>query len=102
MRAIFALEFYLHFSQKNLSSLSKHDDILKYCCALEFLHAYSLIHDDLPCMDNDEYRRGELTVWKKYGEANAVLIGDTLNSLAFEILSRFDISFDIKPLLSYF
>jgi geranylgeranyl diphosphate synthase, type II len=41
-------------------------DIVKFCIALEFVHSYSLIHDDLPAMDNDEYRRGELTTWKKF------------------------------------
>jgi geranylgeranyl pyrophosphate synthase len=50
------------------------------------LHAYSLIHDDLPAMDNDDYRRWELTTWKKYWEANGILVWDLLNSLAFETL----------------
>jgi geranylgeranyl diphosphate synthase type II len=39
---------------------------MKFCISLELIHAFSLLHDDLPCMDNDEYRRGELTTWKKY------------------------------------
>jgi len=53
---------------------------------IEALHAYSLIHDDLPCMDDDDMRRGRPTVHKKYGEARAVLAGDALQSLAFELV----------------
>jgi geranylgeranyl diphosphate synthase type II len=56
-------------------------------CAIELLHAYSLVHDDLPCMDDDDFRRGKPTVHKKYGEAIAVLAGDALLTLAFELLS---------------
>ena len=55
-------------------------------CAVELIHAYSLVHDDLPCMDNDELRRGKPTVHKKYGEAQAMLVGDALQALAFEAL----------------
>ena len=55
--------------------------------AVECIHAYSLIHDDLPCMDNDIVRRGKLSTHKKYGEATAVLAGNSLLTLAFEILS---------------
>lgn len=60
--------------------------------AIELIHAYSLVHDDLPCMDNDEYRRGSLTVHKKFGEANAVLIGDALLTLAFSVLAESEYS----------
>jgi geranylgeranyl pyrophosphate synthase len=56
--------------------------------AVELLHAYTLVHDDLPCMDNDTVRRGQPTVWAKYGESTAVLAGDALQSLAFELLAR--------------
>lgn len=56
--------------------------------ALELLHTYSLIHDDLPCMDNDDYRRGQLTLHKKYDEATAVLTGDFLLTYPFQILSE--------------
>lgn len=55
--------------------------------AIEFVHAYSLIHDDLPCMDNSDTRRGQLSCHKKFGEAIAVLAGDALLTLAFEVLS---------------
>lgn len=57
---------------------------LPFACAIEMIHTYSLIHDDLPCMDNDDYRRGKLTNHKVYGEALAVLAGDGLLTLAFE------------------
>ena len=55
-----------------------------FACAVEMVHAYSLIHDDLPCMDDDDYRRGKLTNHKVYGEAVAVLAGDALHTKAFE------------------
>jgi len=102
IRAIFALEFYLMFSKKKLTDIKFWDDIVLFCISLELLHAYSLIHDDLPCMDNDEYRRGELTVWKKYWEASATLVWDLLNSLSFEILADFSDEVDLKVILAYF
>ena len=60
---------------------------LRVGCAIEAIHVYSLIHDDLPCMDDAELRRGKVTVHKAYGEAVAVLAGDSLHALAFEILA---------------
>jgi farnesyl diphosphate synthase len=60
---------------------------LRLGCAIEAIHVYSLIHDDLPCMDDAELRRGKTTVHKAFGEAAAVLAGDSLHALAFEILS---------------
>jgi len=57
-------------------------------CALEMIHAYSLVHDDLPCMDDDVLRRGKPTVHVAYDEATALLVGDALQTLAFEVLSR--------------
>lgn len=59
-----------------------------FAAAIEMIHTYSLIHDDLPCMDNDDYRRGRLTNHKIYGEATAVLAGDALLTAAFGYLSR--------------
>ncbi len=56
--------------------------------AVEAMHAYSLVHDDLPCMDDDDLRRGQLTVHVKWDEATAVLVGDALQALAFECLAR--------------
>ncbi|MXO90151.1 polyprenyl synthetase family protein [Altererythrobacter aquaemixtae] len=63
-------------------------------CALEAIHVYSLIHDDLPCMDDDDLRHGKLTLHKKFDEATAVLAGDSLHDLAFEILSDVETSGD--------
>jgi geranylgeranyl diphosphate synthase type II len=60
---------------------------LKPACILEIIHTYSMIHDDLPCMDNDDYRRGQLTVHRKYTEGHAVLTGDFLLTYAFELLA---------------
>lgn len=62
------------------------DYIAELACGVECIHNYSLVHDDLPCMDNDEYRHGQLAVHKKYGEGIGVLIGDALLNLAFEIM----------------
>ena len=64
------------------------EDALPFACALEMIHTYSLIHDDLPCMDNDDYRRGRLTNHKVFGEALAVLAGDGLLTAAFETASN--------------
>lgn len=60
---------------------------LRAACAVELIHAYSLVHDDMPCMDNDVLRRGKPTVHVKYGEAGALLAGDALQALAFELLT---------------
>jgi len=57
-------------------------------CAVEMIHAYSLVHDDMPCMDDDELRRGKPTVHVEYDEATALLVGDALQSLAFQLLSE--------------
>lgn len=63
------------------------DDVLDTACALELIHAYSLIHDDLPAMDDDDYRRGRLTNHKVFGEAIAILAGDALLTLAFRLIA---------------
>lgn len=63
------------------------ENILDGLIGIEFMHCYTLVHDDLPCMDNDILRRGKPTVWKQYGETMAVLVGDTLQTTAFERLS---------------
>ncbi|HHY63669.1 MAG TPA: polyprenyl synthetase family protein [Clostridiaceae bacterium] len=62
------------------------DYIMPYAAAIELIHTYSLIHDDLPCMDNDDFRRGKPTSHKVFGEAMAVLAGDGLLNLAYEIM----------------
>ena len=62
--------------------------ILQVAAAVECIHAYSLIHDDLPCMDNDNLRRGKLTTHKKFSESTAILAGNSLLTIAFQILSE--------------
>ena len=63
------------------------EDVMPTACALECIHVFSLIHDDLPCMDNDDYRRGRLTNHKVYGDAMALLAGDALLALAFQLIA---------------
>ena len=77
------------------------DAALRAACAVEMIHAYSLIHDDMPCMDNDVLRRGKPTVHVAFGEAQALLAGDALQALAFEILTPddADISADVQAKL---
>jgi len=60
---------------------------LRAACAVELIHAYSLVHDDMPCMDNDVLRRGKPTVHVQFGEAQAMLAGDAMQALAFEVLT---------------
>jgi geranylgeranyl pyrophosphate synthase len=64
------------------------DELDTAACAVELIHAFSLVHDDLPSMDNDDLRRGRPTCHKQYDEATALLVGDALQTMAFEILSR--------------
>jgi len=66
----------------------KAEDALVAACGIELIHAFSLVHDDLPCIDNDETRRGQPAVHKKFGESVALLAGDALLTLGFEFLSR--------------
>ena len=65
-------------------------DFIHIACAIEMIHTYSLIHDDLPAMDNDDYRRGKLTNHKVYGDGMAILAGDALLTQAFEVILRQD------------
>ena len=67
---------------------------LRSACAVELIHAYSLVHDDMPCMDNDVLRRGKPTVHVQFGQAGALLAGDALQTLAFEVLTPLDGSVD--------
>ena len=67
-----------------------HHAALRAACAVELIHAYSLVHDDMPCMDNDVLRRGKPTVHVQFGEASALLAGDALQALAFELLTPMD------------
>ncbi len=70
------------------------DSVMPFACALEMIHTYSLIHDDLPCMDNDDLRRGKPTNHKVFGEAIAVLAGDALLNCAFETMLK---NADVSP-----
>ena len=65
----------------------REDDVLGVACAVEFVHTYSLIHDDLPAMDDDDFRRGRPSCHKQFGEATAILAGDALNTFAFEVIA---------------
>jgi farnesyl diphosphate synthase len=71
--------------------------LINICAAVECIHSYSLIHDDLPCMDDDSIRRGKPSTHIKFGEASAVLAGNSLLTLAFEIIA--DKKFSINPIL---
>ncbi len=66
----------------------KQTNVIKAACALELIHSYSLVHDDLPCMDNDMVRRGKPSCHAKFGEVTALLAGDALLTLAFKVLSQ--------------
>ncbi|MGN0457650.1 MAG: polyprenyl synthetase family protein [Eubacterium sp.] len=68
------------------------EDAMAYACAIEYIHTYSLIHDDLPCMDNDDMRRGNPSCHKMFGEATALLAGDALLTHAFEIAAGANLS----------
>ena len=83
LRPFFALEAARLFDLDERS-------VLRAACALECIHAYSLVHDDLPAMDDDDVRRGRPTVHKAYDEATAILVGDALQSAAFEIMAHPD------------
>ena len=69
---------------------------VSFAAAVEMIHTYSLIHDDLPCMDNDDYRRGKLTNHKVFGEATAVLAGDALLTAAFGYLAKAPFDAEIR------
>ena len=72
------------------------EEATPFAAAVEMVHTYSLIHDDLPCMDNDDYRRGRLTNHKVYGEATAVLAGDALLTAAFGFIARANLSAETR------
>lgn len=77
------------------------DELDETACAIELIHTYSLIHDDLPAMDNDDLRRGKATCHKAYDEATAILAGDAMQALAFYLLARTQANFpDPKALLN--
>lgn len=77
--------------QAGLNVVASDDELaLRAACAVELIHAYSLVHDDMPCMDNDVLRRGKPTVHVAFGSASALLAGDALQALAFELLTPDD------------
>jgi len=78
----------------------KSSKVINVCAAVECIHSYSLIHDDLPCMDNDNLRRGKPATHVKFGESNAILAGNSLLTLAFEIIT--DKKYKIKPNIKMF
>ena len=81
IRPFLTLEFSRLFGGKQSAALP-------FACAVELVHSYSLIHDDLPCMDDDDMRRGQPSCHKKFGEANALLAGDALLTYAFELCAN--------------
>ncbi len=79
---------FLVYNFCNILNITSKTSFLNIATAIELMHCYSLIHDDLPAMDNDDYRRGQKSSHKKYDEATAILSGDALQSLAFEVISQ--------------
>ena len=77
-----------------------YNKLIQIGAAVECIHAYSLIHDDLPCMDNDKLRRGKISTHVKYGESTAILAGNSLLTIAFEILSQSSLKLDHKTKIS--
>lgn len=75
----------LLFASSDMLKVNK-EDVIDFALAIELVHSYSLVHDDLPCMDNDDYRRGKFSTHKKFGENIGVLAGDALLNLAFEVM----------------
>lgn len=91
LRPMLMLEFY------RMCGGDDPDAMLKLACSVELIHTYSLIHDDLPCMDDDDYRRGNPSCHKAFGEDIALLAGDALNTLAFEVISDCAMEGTIPP-----
>ncbi len=86
----------LFLSLLNKKKKIKKRELMKIALVIELIHNFSLVHDDLPAIDNDDYRRGKLTTHKVFGEGKAILIGDALFSLAFQILSDIKIKNSLK------
>lgn len=86
LRPMMVMEAYKMFAGEGFPIIP--EAVTAAMTAIECIHTYSLVHDDLPAMDNDEYRRGRLTTWKVYGDAIGVLAGDGLLNYAFEILTK--------------
>jgi farnesyl diphosphate synthase len=86
---------YLTWASSQLFNVSS-EEVFKVAAAIELLHSYSLVHDDLPCMDDADMRRGKLSCHKVFGEATAILVGDALLPLAFQTLSSLNVSPKIR------
>lgn len=93
IRPLIMLETYRLFGGKDEKI------VYPFMCALECIHSYSLVHDDLPAMDNDDYRRGKLTTHKKYGEDFGILAGDALLNYAYELMFNSMLTIDNPDLL---
>ena len=89
-RPLLALSIHLDFAHNNLEFFNPNEPVSLLASALEIHHAYTLIHDDLPSMDNDDYRRGKLSTHKKYGQWQAILAGDGLLNASYYLLSCID------------
>ena len=91
-RANLIWRFFCDLNQINISELEtkNYPNIQHLSSAIELHHAYTLVHDDLPCMDNDDYRRGKLSTHKKYNEWKALLVGDGLLNLSYELVARIE------------
>lgn len=96
LRPILTLMTYEHLSSKEAS-----EEIIKASLALELIHSYTLVHDDLPCMDNDTERRWKPSVWAKYWESSAVLVWDALQPLAFSLISSYPDAVKILSKVAY-
>ncbi len=89
------LRSYFTWASSQLFKVSS-SEVLKTAAAIELIHAYSLVHDDLPCMDNSDIRRGKPSCHKAFGEATATLVGDALIPLAFQTLASLDVAPEVR------
>ena len=89
-RPLLALSIHLDFTHQNIVFFKPHEPLSLLASALEIHHAYTLIHDDLPSMDNDDYRRGKLSTHKKFGQWQAILAGDGLLNASYNLLALID------------
>ncbi|MDR0899510.1 MAG: polyprenyl synthetase family protein [Lactobacillaceae bacterium] len=96
IRPLLTLLSYQEFSKNKINQ-----DIIDASIPVEYIHSYSLVHDDLPEMDGDELRRGQETSWKKFGPGNAVLVGDGLQTFAFKIIANLNVPDIYKVKLVY-
>jgi len=90
LRPLLVMAAWEAVSAQDAQQPPQYESALRAACAVELIHAYSLVHDDMPCMDNDVLRRGKPTVHVQFGEASALLAGDALQALAFELLTPDD------------